>query len=171
MAALLHDRRALAVVLADDDQRAAGDATGRQVRERVARDIGADRRLERHRTAQRVIDRGRQRRGGGGLAGAVLEADAMLGQDVLRVREHVHQVRDRRALIAGDIRHAGFEQRLRDRENAFAAEHLPGTQPKLLHLVDERPLSHAVLSVLSGRARTDPVHAVYIVYRSIYPQS
>ena len=41
--ALLHDRGAFAVILADDDQRAAGDAAGREIGDRVGGDIGADR--------------------------------------------------------------------------------------------------------------------------------
>ncbi len=41
VAALLHDRGALAIVLADDDQRAAGDAARGEVRQRVGRDVGA----------------------------------------------------------------------------------------------------------------------------------
>ena len=43
VAALLHDRGAFAVVLADDDQRAAGDAARGEVGERVGGDVGADR--------------------------------------------------------------------------------------------------------------------------------
>ena len=42
-AALLHDRRAFAVVLADDDERAAGDAARGEVGERVGGDVDADR--------------------------------------------------------------------------------------------------------------------------------
>src|SRR6058998_1769670 len=43
--ALLEDRGALAVVLADHDDRAADDAGGGDVRERVGGDVGADHRL------------------------------------------------------------------------------------------------------------------------------
>ena len=78
VAALLHDRGAFAVVLADDDQRAAGHAAGGEVGERVGGDIGADRGLEGDRAAQRIVDRGGERRGGGGLVGARLEVDAEL---------------------------------------------------------------------------------------------
>ena len=46
MAALLHDRGAFAIILADDDQRAAGDAARGEIGQRVGGDIGADRRLE-----------------------------------------------------------------------------------------------------------------------------
>ena len=74
--ALLHDRGAFAVVLADDDQRAAGDAAGGEVGERVGGDVGADRGLEGDRAAQRIVHRSRQRGGGGRLAGAVLEMHA-----------------------------------------------------------------------------------------------
>ena len=50
---------------------------------------------------------------------------AELLEDVVGVGQHVHQVRDRRALIAGHVGHAGLEQRLGDRENALAAEFSP----------------------------------------------
>ena len=56
VAALLHDAGALAVVLADDDQRAAGHTARGQVGQRVGRDVGADRGLEGDRAAQRVVD-------------------------------------------------------------------------------------------------------------------
>ena len=39
-----------------------------------------------------------------------LEMHAEVGKDILRVRQHVHQMRDRRALVAGDIADAAFEQ-------------------------------------------------------------
>ena len=68
--ALLHDRGAFAVVLADDDQRAAGDAAGGEVGQRIGGDVGADRGLEGDRAAQRIVHRGRERRRGGRLAGA-----------------------------------------------------------------------------------------------------
>ena len=142
VAALLHDRGALAVVLADDHQRAAGDAARGEVGERVGGDVDADRPLEGDRAAQRVVDRGRERRRGGGLAGRILEADAVLGKDVLGVGEHVHQVRDRRALVAGDVRHARLEQRLGDGQDALAAEHLARAQAQLLDFLDERSLGH-----------------------------
>ena len=132
MAALLHDRGAFAVVLADDDQRAAGHAAGGQIGERVGGDVGADRRLEGRGAAQRIVDRGGERRGGRRLVGARLEADAELLQHVVGVGQHVDQVRDRRALVAGDVGHARLQQRLGDGEDAFAAEFLAGAEPELL---------------------------------------
>ena len=160
MAALLHDRRTLAVVLADDDHRAAGDAARREIRQRIRRDVGTDRRLERHRAAQRVIDRCGQRRCGGRLARAVFETDAVLGQDVLRVGKHVHEMRDRRALVAGDIGDAGFEQGLGDREDALAVERLAAPEPQLLDFLDEGPFSHLsntpVLGVVRRAIRLAP---------------
>src|SRR5262249_50634589 len=72
--------------------------------------------------AQRIVDRGAQHGGGGGLVGAGLDVHAELGEQVLGVDHHVEQVRDRRALVAADIAHARLQQRLGDREDAFAAE-------------------------------------------------
>ena len=59
--ALLHDRGAFAVVLADDDQRAAGDAARGKVGQGVGGDIGADGRLEGDRAADRIHHRGGER--------------------------------------------------------------------------------------------------------------
>ena len=142
MAALLHDRGALAIIFADDDERAAGDAARCQIGERVGGDIGAYRRLEGGGAAQRIIDRGRERGGGGGLVRARLEADAELAQHLVGVGEHVDQVRDRRALIAGDVRYAGLQQRLGDGENALAAELLSRAEPKLRDFTFERAFRH-----------------------------
>ncbi len=142
VAALLHDRGALAVVLADDDQCAAGDAARGEVGERVGGDVGAHRRLEGRGAAQRVIDRRRERGGGGGFVRARLEADAEIAQHIVGIGEHIDQVRDRRALIAGDVGHAGLEQRLGDGENALAAEFLPGAEPELRDLAFERAFCH-----------------------------
>ena len=75
--------------------------------------------------AHRIMHRGREHRRGGRFGGARLEMHAELAQNVLRVGEHVHQMRDRRALIAADIGDAGLQQRLGDREDAFAAEISP----------------------------------------------
>ena len=127
--ALLDDARALAVVLAEDDQRAADDAGRGEVGERVGRHVGADDRLPGHRAAQRIVDRGAEHRGGRGLVGAGLEMHAELADDVLGVDQHVEQVRDRRALVAADIAHARLQQRLGDREDAFAVEGLAVAEP------------------------------------------
>ncbi|MBC7938217.1 MAG: hypothetical protein H7Z19_00395 [Chitinophagaceae bacterium] len=144
VAAFLHDRRTFAVVFADDDQRAASDTARGQVGQCVRRDVGAHRGLEGDGAAQRVVHRRGQRGGSGGFAGAVLEADAVFGQDVLRVGQHVHQVADRRALVAGDVGDARFQQRLRHCQNPFAAEALAFAQAQLLHFLDKRTFSHGV---------------------------
>ena len=137
VAALLHDRGTLAIVLAHDHERAARDPARGQVRQRVGGHVGADGGLERDRAAQGIVHRGRQRRGGGGLAGAVLEADAVFGKDVLRIREDVHQVRNGRALVARDVGHPGLQQRLGDGEDALAAEDFSRRQSQLLDFGDE----------------------------------
>ena len=89
VAALLHDRGAFAIILADDDQRPAGHAAGGEIGKRIGGDIGADRRFEGRRPAQRIIDRGGERGGRRGLVGARLEADAEVLQDVVGVGQHV----------------------------------------------------------------------------------
>ena len=80
MAALLHDRGAFAVVLADDDERAAGDPARRQVGEGIGRHVGADGGLERGGPAQRIVDRGSERRGRRRLVRARLEPHAQVLQ-------------------------------------------------------------------------------------------
>ena len=82
------------------------------------------------------------RGGGGGFVGARLETDAEIAQHVVGIGEHVDKVGDRRALVAGDVGHAGLQQRLGDGENAFAAEFLPGAEPKLRDLAFERAFCH-----------------------------
>ena len=142
MAAFLHDGRALAVVLANDDQRPALDAARGQVGQRVGGHIRAHRGLEGHRAAQRIVDRCGQRGGGRGLAGAVLEADAMLDQDVLGVGQHIHQMRDGSALVARDVVHARLQQSLCHCQDALTVEYLAGTQTELLDLLDKRTFCH-----------------------------
>ena len=106
MAALLHDGGTFAVVLADHDQCATGHATGGQVGQGVGGDIGAHRGLEGDRAAQGVIDRSGQGGCGRGLAGAVFKPNAVLLQNVLGVGQHIDQVGNGCALVAGHIRHA-----------------------------------------------------------------
>ena len=142
VAALLHDRRAFAVILADHDQRAARHPAGGEVGKRVGRDVGADRRFERDRAAQRIVDRRRQHRRRRRFGRRTLEMHAEFVQRLLRVRQHVHQVRNRRPLVAADIRHPRFQQRLGDREDALAAKGFAGAEAQRLHRLAERSLGH-----------------------------
>ena len=135
--ALLHDGGALAVVLADDDQRAAQHPARGQVGQRVGGHVGAHGGLPGDGPAHRVVDRGRQRGGGGGLAGGGLEVHAQLLQDGLGVGQHVHQVRDRRALVAGDVAHASLQQGLGDGQDALAPKHRARGHLQLLDFLDE----------------------------------
>ncbi|MNY08752.1 hypothetical protein D3C86_1416230 [compost metagenome] len=151
MRAFLHDGRAFAVVFAHDDQRAAGDPAGGQVGQRVRGDVGADRGLPGDGAADGVHDGGRQGGGGGGFRGAGFEVHAQFLQDVVGVGQHVHQVRDRRTLVAGDIAHAGLQQSFGDRKNAFAAELFARPDAQLLDFFLERPFCH--LDPFRGPAR------------------
>ena len=145
MDALLHDRGAFAVILADDDQRAAGDAAGGEIGDRIGGDIGADRGFEGDRAADRIMHRGRERRRGGGFRRRVLEMDAELVEHVLGVGEHVHEMGNRRTLIAADIGDAGLQQRLGDGENSLAAELLAVAELEILHFACKRPFRHESL--------------------------
>ena len=130
VAALLDHAGALAVVLAEDDQRAAGHAGGSQVGQRIGGHVGADDRFPGHRPAHGIVDGGAQHGRGGGLVGAGLQVDAELGEQVLRLQQHVEQVADRRALVAADIGHTRLQQGLGDGQDALAAEFLAVAQPQ-----------------------------------------
>src|SRR3970282_1749831 len=140
VAALLDDGGALAVVLAEHDERAALHARGGEVGERIGSDVGAHRGLEGHRAAQGVIDGRAEHRRRAPFRGVRLDMHAELVQDVARVVQHVHHVRHRRALVAADVRHARLQQRLGDRENAFAVERLAVAEPEFRDLFPEGAL-------------------------------
>ena len=136
--ALLDHARAFAVVLAEDDHHAADHAGRGKVRERVGRHVGADDRFPGDGAAQRIVDRRAEHGGGRRLVGAGLDMHAEVGEQVLGLDHHVEQVRHRRALVAADIAHAGLQQRLGDREDAFAAEHVAVAQRERFHFLLER---------------------------------
>ncbi len=68
--------------------------------------------------------------------------DAEVVHHVLGVGEHVHEMRDRRALIACDVGNAGLKQGFGDRENAFAAKDIASAQPQVLNFALEGPFRH-----------------------------
>ena len=132
--ALLDHAGALAVVLAQDDHHPADHARRSEVRQRVGRHVGADDRFPGHRAAQRIVDRGAEHRRRRRLVGAGLQMHPEVADDVLRVDQHVEQVRDRRALIAADIAHPRLQQGLGHRQDALAAEGLAVAELERLHL-------------------------------------
>ena len=78
-------------------------------------------------------ERGRR----GGLAGARLEMHAELAQNILRVGEDIHQMRDGCALVTHDIADAALEQRLGDGEDALTAEFFARTDAELFDFLRE----------------------------------
>ena len=134
VAALLDDRGALAVILAEDDHRAAGHTDRAEVGQRIGRDIRADGRFPGDEAADRILDRRAEHGGRTRLVGADLQMDAVFVHDVLGVVQHVDKVRDRRALVAADIGDAGLQRRLGDRKNAFAFENVAVALGQRLHL-------------------------------------
>src|SRR5690606_29291921 len=56
--------------------------------------------------------------------------------------QHVHEVRDRRPLVAGDIADPALEQRLGDGEDALAAEFLARPDLELLYFLGEGAFGH-----------------------------
>jgi hypothetical protein len=135
--ALLDHAGAFAVVLADDDQRAAHHARRRQVAQRIGRHVGADDALPGDGAAQRVMDAGAQHRRCRGLVAAGLDVHAQRVDVGPRLHHHVEQVRHRRALVAADVGHARLQQRLGDGEDALAVEGGACAQLQLLDLFGE----------------------------------
>ena len=72
----------------------------------------------------------------------MLEVNAQLAQDVVGVGQHVHQVRDGRALVTGDIGDAGLQQGFGHRQDAFAVEFIALAQAQLGDLGCKRTFSH-----------------------------
>ena len=63
-------------------------------------------------------------------------------EDLAGVVEHVHHVGDRRPLIAADVGDSGLEQRLGDREDAFAVEDVALAQPERADLPCKASFRH-----------------------------
>jgi hypothetical protein len=122
MGALLDDRGAFAVVLAEDEERAALHAGGGEVGERIRGDIRADSGLEGDCAAHRVVDGGAEHGRGAGFVGVGFDVHAELIENVARVVQHVHDVRNGSALVAADIGDAGLEQGLGHGEDGLAVE-------------------------------------------------
>jgi len=72
----------------------------------------------------------------------VLEVHSQLFQNVLGIREHVHQMRNRRTLISGHIRNSGLQKSLRDSKNSLALEFLALPQIEFLDFLFEGPFRH-----------------------------
>ena len=131
VAAFLHDRGTFAIILSDDDHGAAGDAAGCQIRQCIRGDIDPDRPLEGHGPANRVMNRGCQHGRRRRFIGIGLEAHAKLCHQLFGIGQHVHEVRDRRALIAADIADPRLQQCLGDGENAFTRERFAFAKPQM----------------------------------------
>jgi hypothetical protein len=68
--------------------------------------------------------------------------NAELFENVVGVSEHVHQVRNWSALIAGYVGDAGLEKGFGDGENALAAKFLALAEIEFLDFFFEEPLCH-----------------------------
>ena len=138
--AFLDDAGALAIILADDDQGAARHAGRSQVGQGVGSHVGAHHRLPHHGAPHGIIDRRAQHGRRGGLVGAGLDVNAQLVQDFPAVVEHVHHVRDGRALIPPHVAHPGLQQGLGHGQDAFSVKDLPFPQFQRFHFLGERSL-------------------------------
>src|SRR5262249_60114983 len=82
-----------------------------------------------------------------------------LEQRLVGVGEDVEEMRDRRAGIPAYVADARLQQRLRDRENALTAQHLPAPVTELLDVLGERAFTHAsVARRFGGPITTACVH-------------
>ena len=137
--AFLHDGRAFAVVLAHDHQRAAGDAAGCQVGQRVRGDVGADRGFPGDGATDRIHDRGRQRGGGGGFR--ALASKCTPSSCRISLASASTSIRCEMGEPGSRPAHAGLQQGLGDREDALAAELFARADAQLLDFF-EGPFSH-----------------------------
>ena len=152
MGALLDDARALAVVFADDDDRTASHAGGREVGQGIGGDIGADDGFPGHRAADGIVDRGAEQRGGSGLAGGLLEGDAHgLEHRLAHFGQNIHEMGHRGAGIAADIGHSRLQQRLCDGKDRLALEDVARAQRQLFRLASEGSLHAGRAGLLVDR--------------------
>ena len=124
MAPLLHDARALAVIFPQNNKRPASYARRCQIGQSVRGDIDSDRPLDGYRAANRIMNRGREHRRRCGFIGVRFKSNPQFVQQILGIRQDVHQMGNRCALIAADIAHTIFQQRLGDRQNTFTRERI-----------------------------------------------
>jgi len=68
--------------------------------------------------------------------------DAKLFKNLAGVGQHVHEMRNRSALIAGDVGYTGLEQRLGDGEDSLAVKLVAVAQLELADLFLERAFRH-----------------------------
>jgi hypothetical protein len=76
---------------------------------------------------------------------------AQLIEHVLGVGQNVHQMRDRRTLVAPDVGDAGLQQRLGDRKNALAAKNLARAELEIFDFPRKRTFRHRRLRSTLGR--------------------
>ena len=84
------------------------------------------------------------------------DSDPSVSENVLGVGEHVHEMADRRALVAADIADAAFQQRLGDGENPLAGKLFAGAEPQLLDFLDKGPFRHFRVLLLAGPLAAGP---------------
>ena len=167
--ALLDHAGALAVVLADDDERAASHACRCEIGERVGGHVGADDGFPGDRAAHRIVDGSAQHGCCRGFVGAGLQVDAEFAQQILGLQQDIEQVADRRALIAADIGHTRLQQRLGDREDALAAKLLAVAQPQTGDLFAERNFQRHVPSLFSAAQSALPQQSAGLTTRAPCP--
>src|SRR5262245_21097937 len=125
--------------------------------EGIRRDIGADHRLPGDDPAHRVVDRRPQECGGRRLAAGDLEVGPHgLEQRLVRLRQDVEEVRDRRPGVAAHVGDARLEDGLGDGQDALAGEDLAGAVAKLLDVLGERAFHGA-----SGAGRMSSIVAYW----------
>ena len=74
------------------------------------------------------MHRGGQHRRGCRFRGVRLIAHTQVRENILGIGQHIHQVADRRALIAADVADPILKQCLGDRQNTLAGEGLALTE-------------------------------------------
>src|SRR6202166_1386283 len=142
MGPLLHDARAFAVILSENDERPALHARRGEVGQRVGGNVRTDGRLPGHRATQRIVNRRRQHCGRRRLRCAGFEMNSELIENAFGVGQNVHEMQNRRALVAAYVGDARLQKRLGDGENALTVKFLAVTQTQRLDFLGKRALGH-----------------------------
>ena len=137
MGAFLNDRRAFAIVFANDHQHTAFDTGGRQIAQRIGGHVGAHNRFPSDGTAQRIVNGRTQHGRSRGFVGTGFDIHTELLHVVFGLHHHIEQMRHRCTLVATDIRHARLQQRFGDGQDAFTVKGFACAHAQHLNLFAE----------------------------------
>ena len=98
------------------------------------------------------------------------ELHAELRQRLLGIGQHVHQVGDRRALVAADVADPALQQRLGERQDTLAAELLARSELEILHFPAKDRSAMLTPPALLFPTRSGPTRAGHFIYKAtVFP--